>query len=95
MKYNEDTIETFIRENKDRFGIYRPSDNHMDKFLFKIRHRIRQFISIVPYLIRVAFATVIIFIASIITWNNYIRKDRHEITLKNKISLVINKITPK
>jgi hypothetical protein len=95
VKYNEDTIETFIRENKDKFGVYHPSDSHLDKFMLKIRYRISHIISIVPYLSRVAIATAIIFTASIITWNNYIRKDRHEITLGNKISLVINKITTK
>ena len=89
---NEDSIENFIRDNKDKFGVYRPPDNHLEKFLFKLNCRIREIISIVPYLIRVAVVTVIIFIASIAIWNNFIRKDRHEITLKNKISLVINKI---
>jgi hypothetical protein len=93
--YNEDSIEKFIRENKDKFGAYPLPDSHLEKFLFKINYRIRHIISIVPYLIRVAVATVIIFIASIMIWNNYIRKDRHEITLRNKISLVINKITIK
>jgi len=90
---NEDTIENFILENKDKFSVYHPTDSHLGKFLFKINYRIRHIISIVPYLIRVAIATVIIFVASIIIWNNNIRKDRSAITLKNKISLVINKIT--
>lgn len=89
---NEDTIEKFIRENKNKFGVYRPPDSHLEKFIFKLNYRIRHIISIAPYLLRVAVATVIIFIASIIIWNNYIRKDRHEVTLRNKISLVINKI---
>ena len=93
VMYNEDTIENFIRENKDKFDVYRPPDKHLEKFLFKINYRIRHIISIVPYLIRVAIVTVIIFLSSIIIWNNYIRKDSHEITLKNKISLVINKKT--
>lgn len=93
VKLNEDTIEKFIRENRDKFGVYRPPDSHLDKFLFKLNYRIRHIISIVPYLIRVAIATVIIFFASILIWNNYIRKDRHEIKLRNKISLVINKTT--
>lgn len=91
---NEDSIEKFIRDNKDKFGVYRPPDSHLEKFMLKINYRIRHIISIVPYLVRVAIATVIIFIASIIIWNNYIRKDRYEISLKNKISLVINKISP-
>jgi hypothetical protein len=89
---NEDSIESFIRKNKDKFGVYRPPDNHLEKFLFKLNYRIREMICIVPYLIRVAAATVIIFIASIMIWNSFIRKDRNQITLANKISLVINKI---
>jgi hypothetical protein len=93
MKLDEDTIEKFIRENKDKFGVYRLPDNHLEKFLFKLNYRLRHIISIVPYLIRVAIATIIIFLASILIWNNYIRKDRHEVTLRNKISLVIHKIT--
>jgi hypothetical protein len=90
--YDEDTIETFIRENKDKFGVYRPSENHLGKFLFKINSRIRHFINIVPYLVRVSVATILIFAASITIWNEYIRKDRHIVTFKNKISLVIKKI---
>ena len=90
---NEDTIEDFIRENKDKFGVYHPPDSHLEKFLFKINYKIKYIISIVPYLIRVAIATVIIFVASILIWNNFIRTDRHEITLKDKITLVINRIT--
>jgi hypothetical protein len=93
VKLNEDTIEKFIRENKDKFGIYRPPDSHLEKFLFKLNYRLRRIISIVPYLIRVTIATIIIFLASILIWNNYIRKDRHEVTIRNKISLVIHKIT--
>ena len=90
---NEDTIEKFIRENKDKFSVYHLPDSHMEKFLFKLNYRIRHIINIVPYLIRVAVATVVIFLASILIWNNYIRKDRHMVTLRNKITLVIHKIT--
>jgi hypothetical protein len=89
---NEDSIEDFIRDNKDKFGVYRPPDNHLEKFLFKLNYKIREIINIVPYLLRVGVVTVIIFIASIVAWNNFIRKDRQQITLRNKISLVITKI---
>jgi hypothetical protein len=92
VRLNEDTIEKFIRENKDKFGVYHPPDSHLEKFLLKLNYRIKEIISIVPYLIRVAVATVLIFVVSIIVWNNYIRKDRHEITLGNKITILINKI---
>jgi hypothetical protein len=88
MVYN-DNIEKFIRENRDAFRDDLPADDHMEKFLVKLNTNIKHLISIVPYLIRVAVATVLIFTASVIIWNNYIRKDRHEITLGNKISLEI------
>ncbi len=93
VRINEDSIENFIRENKEKFSVCHPPVNHLDKFILKINLKVRHIISIVPYLLRVAVATVIIFLASILIWNNYLRKDRHEISLKNKISLVINKIT--
>jgi hypothetical protein len=93
VKYNEESIESFIRQNKEKFGVYHPPDGHMEKFLFKIKYRIRYIINIVPYLIRLGIASILIFTASIIVWNDYIRKDRHEISLKNKITLVIKKIT--
>ena len=93
LMLNEDNIENFIRQNKNKFDVYLPPFSHLEKFIFKLNYRIRYIISIIPYLIRVAIVTVIIFAASIIIWNNYIRKDRNEISLRNKISLVSNKIT--
>lgn len=88
---NNENIEKFIRENKDKFGVDPPHDNHMEKFLVKLNNKIRDLISIVPYLIRVAIVTILIFIGSIIVWNNFIRKDRNEITLMNKISSVFER----
>jgi hypothetical protein len=87
---NEKNIENFIRKNKDIFGDNRLPDNHLERFMFKLNNSIKNIISIVPYLIKVTIATIIIFIASIIIWNNYIRKDRHDITLRNKISLIVH-----
>lgn len=94
MVYNNN-IEKFIRENKEAFKDDVPAEDHMDKFLVKLNTRIKHIISIVPYLIRVSIATVIIFAASLIIWNNFIRKDRHEITLRDKISSVINVLRKK
>jgi len=91
-KFTESNIEKFIRDNKDKFGVYSPNDNHMETFLSKLNSRIKHIINIAPYLLRVAVATVLIFSASIIVWNNYIRKDRNQISLGNKISLVIEKM---
>lgn len=85
MDWTEDSIEQFIRENKDRFDRYLPLDRHEDHFLRKLSNRFKILISIVPYLIRVAIVTIIVFVVSICVWNQYIRKDRHEVTLKQKI----------
>ena len=88
----EDPIEKFIRENKDEFGVNAPPENHMGKFLVKLNLRIRHIISIAPYLIKVAVATVLIFTASLIIWNNFLRRDREVLKLKYKLVLVIDRI---
>ena len=88
----KDNIEKFIIENREKFIQYNPPESHMEKFLLKLDLRLRHVISIVPYLIRVALITATIFIGSVLIWNNFIRKDRDEISLGNKISLVIEKI---
>jgi hypothetical protein len=87
---NRHTIEDFIRENRLKFEADGPPEDHLDRFLLKLNLRLKHFIDIVPYIVKVSIATVLIFAASIIIWDNYIRKDRHEISLGNKISLVIN-----
>ncbi len=92
VKLNENTLEKFIRENKDKFSVYRPPDSHLEIFLFKLNCSFRNFVSIVPYLVRVAIFTIVIFTASLLIWNNYIRKDRQTITLRDKISLITGKV---
>jgi hypothetical protein len=88
-RFDENELEYFIRRNKDKFNDeHNPDDNHFDKFMYKLNLRIKHYVSILPYLIKVAIVTVIVFVASIIVWNNYIRKDRHEVTLKQKIENV-------
>jgi len=84
---NQDTLEKFISENRDKFGDYNPPENHSNRFLFKLNQRIKQLISIVPYLVKVAVVTVVISIASLLVWNNFIRKDRDAISLRDKVSL--------
>jgi hypothetical protein len=92
MNWNEDNIEIFIRENKDQFSKYDPSTYHDNIFLKKLYKRFKKFISIVPYLVKVFIVTIIVFVISIWSWNNYLRKDRHEITLKQKIENYIQLI---
>jgi hypothetical protein len=82
-------LEELIRKNRDKFDDANPSDNHDETFLSKLTASIRHLVSIVPYLIKVFVITIIVFIFSVIIWNNYIRKDRYEITLKEKIINII------
>lgn len=89
---NQDRLEKFILENRDEFGNNTPPGNHMELFLRKLNARIKHYISIVPYLFRVATVTILIFIASVVVWNNFIRKDRNAISLRDKISLEIYRL---
>jgi hypothetical protein len=89
MVWNEDNIEIFIKEYKDHFDKCDPSTYHESKFINKLIKKFKKFISIVPYLIRVFIVTIIVFVVSIWVWNSYIRKDRHEVTLKQKIENII------
>ncbi|MCU0408560.1 MAG: hypothetical protein MUD02_06390 [Bacteroidales bacterium] len=88
---DEKSLENFIRRNRDKFGDYSPPENHMDKFLYKFNRKFRRIVSIVPYLLRVTIATIVIFIASVIIWNNFIRKDRDYLSLKQKITLIFTR----
>lgn len=82
-------IEDFIRDHKDEFNTQFVDERHEDKFLVKLSRRFKKIISIVPYLIRVFIVAIIVFTASIYVWNSYLRKDRHEITLKQKIENIV------
>lgn len=73
------------------FDSEEPRKNHEERFLNKLRSRFKRIISIVPYLLWVLLVTIIVNIIGVIVWNNFIRKDRHEITLKEKITNIINK----
>ncbi len=92
-RHEQDSIESFIRQNRDRFEVNNLPEDHMEKFLTKLNQRIRHLINVLPYLIRVGIATILIFIASIIVWNNFIRKDRNEITLKHKLTHIVHNIS--
>jgi hypothetical protein len=89
LNWEEKNIENFIRQHKDEFDKYCDDNHHEEKFLAKLARRFKKIINIVPYLIRVLVITFIVFISSILIWNNYIRKDRHEVTLKQKIENII------
>jgi hypothetical protein len=85
MCWTEENIEEFIKDNKDQFDKYCPEPNHEQHFIIKLYHKFKKLVSIIPYLIIVFLVTIIIFVISIWAWNSWIRKDRHEVTLKQKI----------
>jgi len=90
MNWTEQNIEKFIIENKDKFDRSDPSTYHDNHFLNKLHAKFKKLISIVPYLVKTGIAYVIIFIISVWVWNSYIRKDRHDVTLKQKIENIIH-----
>lgn len=88
-EWNENNIETFIRDHKEQFDRYDPSTFHDNKFLNKLYNRFKKIVSIVPYLWKVIIVWTIITVFSVYAWNSWIRKDRHEITLKQKIENIL------
>jgi hypothetical protein len=89
MNWAENDIETFIIEHKDQFSKCDPSTYHNEHFLFKLQKKFKHLISIIPYLVRLVLVWFIVAGISVAVWNNYIRKDRHEITLKEKIVNIV------
>jgi hypothetical protein len=88
MEWNEENIEVFIKENKEKFNVYDPSVYHIDHFLLMLVNRFKKFISIVPYLIKVSIVTVIVFTISIWLWFSYVRYEKHVVKLKDKVENV-------
>jgi len=90
MNFTEDNIEQFIIDNKNKFSKCDPSAYHENNFIQKLSFKFTIFKNIIPYLFRVILIWCVITIFSIWIWNDAIRKDRHEITLKHKIENIIN-----
>lgn len=80
--WEEEKLEKFIRDNKDKFDIYQPESNHNQHFLNKLISKFKEVINIVPYLVRVGIATILIFILSFLVWRTYICPPLTRISLK-------------
>ena len=78
----EEKLEKFIRDNKDKFDIYEPESNHNQHFLKKLINKFKEVINIVPYLVKVGIATIFIFILSFLLWRTYICPPLSRISLK-------------
>ena len=79
---DEEELEEFIRKNKDKFNTYQPEPSHNELFLKKLLRKVREVISIVPYLLKVGVATVLIFILSFIVWRFYLSPPLTRVSLK-------------
>jgi hypothetical protein len=78
----EEELEKFIRDNKDKFDIYEPESNHNQHFLKKLIRKFKEVINIVPYLAKVGLVTILIFILSFLIWRTYICPPLTRISLK-------------
>ncbi len=70
--WDEDELEKFIKENKEKFDVYQPEPLHHQHFLYKLIRKFRAVINIVPYLVKVGITTVLIFAISFLLWRAYI-----------------------
>jgi hypothetical protein len=88
MKYSdmknweEEELEKFIRDNKDKFDVYQPEPDHNEHFLSKLINKFKEVINIVPYLVKVGIATILIFILSFLLWRAYICPPLSRISFK-------------
>ena len=60
-----------------------PSENHEEKFLWKLQMRAKKYIDLTPYLVKVAVVTIIIFVASSLIWYSFFRIDRNKPIIEN------------
>lgn len=78
----EEELENFIRDNKNKFDVYQPELNHNQHFLNKLINKFKEVINIVPYLVKVGIATLLIFILSFLLWRAYICPPLSQISFK-------------
>jgi len=80
-----DEIRDVVDSNKEDFEEELPTETHEEKFMAKLQTRIRNYIDLTPYLVKVAIVTVIIFIASIFVWYSFFRIDKNKPVIENII----------
>jgi hypothetical protein len=78
----EEELEKFIRDNRNKFDVYQPEPNHNQHFLNKLFNKFKEVINIVPYLVKVGIATALIFILSFLLWRAYICPPLSRISFK-------------
>lgn len=70
--WDEDELEKFIRDNKDKFEKYPINQDHNRNFLKKLTNKFKEVIDIMPYLAKAGIVTILIFIISFFLWKAYL-----------------------
>ena len=84
--WTEEELEKFVRDNRNSIiDRSKPTASHEIKFMTKLKLRVKNFIDLTPYFVKVAIVTIIVFLCSIIIWNSYIRKDKSKSVIENVI----------
>jgi hypothetical protein len=85
-EWTEEDLEKFIKENRDLILKGKPTEGHEIKFMTKLQLRVKSFIDLTPYLVKVAIVTIIVFLCSMFVWYNFIRKDKTKPIYENIVN---------
>jgi len=84
--WTDEELEKFIRDNKDALvDGCRPIVGHEIKFMTKLQLRVKHYIDITPYLIKVGIVTLIVFLCSMFVWYSFMRPDKNKPIIENVI----------
>jgi hypothetical protein len=83
--WTEEDLEKFIKENRDKLIKSKPTAAHEIKFMTKLQLRVKSFIDLTPYLVKVAIVTIIVFLCSMFVWYSFMRPDKNKPIIKNII----------
>jgi hypothetical protein len=84
--WTEEELDKFIEEHRDLLIKNKPTNGHEIKFMTKLQLRVKNFIDLTPYLVKVAIITIIIFIASIFVWYSFLRTDKNKPVIENIVN---------
>jgi hypothetical protein len=83
--WTEEDLEKFIKENRDKLIKSKPTAGHEIKFMTKLQLRVKSFIDLTPYLVKVVIVTIIVFLCSMFVWYSFMRPDKNKPIIKNII----------
>lgn len=68
-----DNLFNYIREHREELDTYLPESKHEEKFLDKLSKSIKNaMISIVPYIIKAAIITSVVWIVTFVIWRIFL-----------------------